>query len=336
MNAESAPAEAPDPVAESGESAPAEVEASPPGPQTVGGLLREAREAKGLVLVDVAKALKLSVHQVEAIEAEDWTRLPRTIVRGFIRNYARLVEVDAGRLMVLLDREQQPQVAELEMPASTNVSVPQEGHIARRDYVGAFSGLFVLALAVLAYFFLPADAWQNGVAAVKGLLASSSAASRPESRAESRPEAAEKADEVKRETLVPPSTTVAGTSAASEAPSARPAPTEAAPAPAAPAPSAAPTTAAPAPAATSADAGKGRSGVLDFAFEQASWVEVRDRSGNVIFSQLNPPGSRQSVDGKPPFSVVVGNAGQVTLNYKGKPIDLSKRSKDDVARVIVE
>jgi cytoskeleton protein RodZ len=66
-------------------------------------------------------------------------------------------------------------------------------------------------------------------------------------------------------------------------------------------------------------------------------VEVRDRSGQIIFSQLCPPGSEREIEGQPPFALVVGNASHVTLRYKGKPIDLlSKRSKEDVARVTVE
>jgi cytoskeleton protein RodZ len=76
--------------------------------------------------------------------------------------------------------------------------------------------------------------------------------------------------------------------------------------------------------------------VLKFAFAQPSWVEVRDRDGRVIFSQKNAAGSEREVEGQPPFSVVIGNAAHVTLQYKGVAVDLSKRSKDDVARVTVE
>ena len=37
-------------------------------------------------------------------------------------------------------------------------------------------------------------------------------------------------------------------------------------------------------------------------FEQESWVEIKDRNGNTIFGQLNPAGSRRSVSGEPPLS----------------------------------
>jgi histidyl-tRNA synthetase len=43
----------------------------------------------------VAQQLKLSPRQVRALETDDFTRLPgRTFVRGFVRNYARLVALD--------------------------------------------------------------------------------------------------------------------------------------------------------------------------------------------------------------------------------------------------
>ena len=52
--------------------------------------------------------------------------------------------------------------------------------------------------------------------------------------------------------------------------------------------------------------------------------------------QDNAAGSEREVEGQPPFSVVIGNSKHVTLQYKGTAVDLSKRSKDDVARVTVE
>ena len=45
--------------------------------------------------------------------------------------------------------------------------------------------------------------------------------------------------------------------------------------------------------------------VLRFAFTQPSWVEVRDKSGNIVFSQLNPGGTQKEVEGTPPFAVVM-------------------------------
>ena len=76
---------------------------------------------------------------------------------------------------------------------------------------------------------------------------------------------------------------------------------------------------------------------LKFGFDPPSWVEVRDRSGQVIFSQFCSAGSQREIEGQPPFALVVGNSSHVTLLYNGKAVDLSKhRSKDDVARLTLE
>ena len=70
---------------------------------SVGAALRAAREAAGLSADAVAQQLKLHPRQVRAIEEDDYGRLPgRTFVRGFVRNYARLVNLDADAIVAAL------------------------------------------------------------------------------------------------------------------------------------------------------------------------------------------------------------------------------------------
>ena len=57
-----------------------------------GETLREAREARGLSIAEVALELKISRQAVEHIEAGRFDRLPGdTFTRGYIRSYARLM-----------------------------------------------------------------------------------------------------------------------------------------------------------------------------------------------------------------------------------------------------
>jgi cytoskeleton protein RodZ len=72
------------------------------------------------------------------------------------------------------------------------------------------------------------------------------------------------------------------------------------------------------------------------AFDQESWVEIRDRNERIIFSQLNRPGTQQFVNGVPPFSIVVGNAQGVRMTYAEKPVDLAPHTRTDVARLILQ
>jgi cytoskeleton protein RodZ len=70
-----------------------------PGP-SAGAQLRALREAAQMSADDVAQQLKLSRRQVLAIENDELDTLPGpTFVRGFIRNYARLMRVDPEPLL---------------------------------------------------------------------------------------------------------------------------------------------------------------------------------------------------------------------------------------------
>lgn len=60
-----------------------------------GGTLRSARERKGISLRHIANATKISVGALEALERNDFSRLPGGIFsRSFVRNYALEVGLD--------------------------------------------------------------------------------------------------------------------------------------------------------------------------------------------------------------------------------------------------
>src|ERR1700704_2075713 len=66
-----------------------------------GKLLGAAREEQNLSVAEAARQLRLSVHQVEALEAGEFHKLPGPVfVRGFIRNYARLLKLDPEQLAI--------------------------------------------------------------------------------------------------------------------------------------------------------------------------------------------------------------------------------------------
>lgn len=68
-----------------------------------GMLLRRARERAGLSIDAVAQQLKLAPRQVTALEDGDFGALPgRTFVRGFVRNYARLLRLDPDATVAAL------------------------------------------------------------------------------------------------------------------------------------------------------------------------------------------------------------------------------------------
>lgn len=60
-----------------------------------GGRLREARQAAGLSVPEVASRLRMPVHVVEALEEGRWQVIGASVfVRGQLRSYARLLGID--------------------------------------------------------------------------------------------------------------------------------------------------------------------------------------------------------------------------------------------------
>lgn len=69
--------------------------------------------------------------------------------------------------------------------------------------------------------------------------------------------------------------------------------------------------------------------------EGEAWIEIKDSADRMLVSSLNPPGSERVVRGKPPYSLVIGNASNVRVLYDDKPIDLAPHTKADVARLTI-
>ncbi|WP_300339257.1 helix-turn-helix domain-containing protein [Accumulibacter sp.] len=281
---------------------------------TVGQQLRAAREARGISVADAAQSLKLGPRQVAALESEDWSSLPgNTMIRGFVRNYARLLNLDGDALMRGLDAEQMQRTLQLEVSAGTSASLPQAGRRAeRRDYLAIFGGLLLLLLAVLAYLFVPPGFWDEKLAALTGSSNLPAPAAPPVVAA-------------------PPA-----------------APIETQPVLAPPGPSAAAAPANPAGAVVQSPGGQSQGAAtidtppaavgdtLRLRFAEAAWIEVLDGRGEVLSTGFKPAGSQQDITGQPPFSLVLGNARHVTVEYKGKTIDLESHTSKGVARLTVK
>ncbi|MGD9951761.1 MAG: helix-turn-helix domain-containing protein [Burkholderiales bacterium] len=75
--------------------------------EPVGSLLARAREAAGLSQEDAARNLKFATRQLNALERGEWGRLPGgAAVRSMVRNYARLLELDAEALVARVGQGQ--------------------------------------------------------------------------------------------------------------------------------------------------------------------------------------------------------------------------------------
>jgi cytoskeleton protein RodZ len=271
---------------------PAPVPAIAPGAE-----LAHLREKRGMSIGEIANRLKFAPRQLEALEADDYARLPgTTFVRGMIRSYAKFLETDP---QPLLDAFARTHVAEpVPEPAFARpVPFPDGRTRSTRIYL-ALSAVLVMAVAMVVYEWLFGE---------------------PETAA---PAAAEKpVAQPQVPAPAPQQPAVADEAPASAATSA---PAEEAPKPESPSPASA-------AAGVAADGSK-----ISLAFEQQSWVEVRDRRNRVLTSQLNPAGTQLEVQGDPPYSVVIGNASHVRMSYRGAPFDLRPHIKVEVARFTLD
>jgi len=267
---------------------------------TVGGKLRAAREAAGLAVADIAQSLKFTPRQIELLEADDYAGLPgTTVVRGFIRSYAKLLKIDADALLHMLD-EASPS-APLEVRPPDNMGVASQPGMMRQL---SFSATVVIVL-VMAGILL--GLWHFlGPSSLRFIL--------PQTR------------EAPSEPPVQPLRTLP----LGSGPSA-PAPELAAPA----APSA-PASADAAPV-NPANLRTGDTGaVLNFVFTGRAWLEVTDAAKQRLHTGENPAGSQLQLTGRPPFNLVIGNPGKVTLTYGERVIDLKPHIRADVARLTLE
>lgn len=314
-----------------------------PEPQfvAVGESLRSAREAQGMSVPEVASSLKLNPRQIEALESGRFDLLPGlAFTRGFLRNYARLLRLDPAPLLQGLESPEHAVVVELAPASNAHGDMPRSGGARFRRSVlpGVLAALGLLAVVVVGWYYdnqrrKPVDDLVAGLP---------SAANAPQDSAPapaSAPLSAQApAPVAPAESLAP----AAPSSATANAPAAAaPAPVGAGvsvvPTPVVLDSSSTPAKAAP-PSLTEAPATPAAAGTerLVFEFEKDAWVEVKDKDGKILFSQMGKAGSTRELDGKPPFNLVVGNASFVKLQRNGKPVDLVGATKLTVARLRLE
>lgn len=93
----------------------------------IGEQLRKAREAKGLSISDIEKATKIQSRYLEAIENNDFDKLPGDFyVRAFIRQYAQIVGLDGRELLSQYQGEVANEVSQPE--ESPAQEVHEEAH----------------------------------------------------------------------------------------------------------------------------------------------------------------------------------------------------------------
>jgi len=272
-------------------------------PAAAGARLKWERERAGLTVNDVAARLRLHPAQVRAIEDEAFKALPEAAyVRGFVRSYARILDVPAEPLLADLA----PKLG----PASTEVI---ERMTRERDYSPVraaaheqASRRIVLWGAVLLLVALGFVGWYASRASGNAAAGVAPAPAKPA------PQAAVVATPVSAPAtpaaVIAEAVPATETAAAAVPPAAEPVPTlEPIPPPP----------------------------LLKLRFTGTSWTEVKDAEGKLLHSQHNAAGDEIVIEGTPPFYVVLGDSNKATVEVRGEIHDLTPHTRQNVARFTV-
>ena len=308
-----------------------------------GRLLHQARLDLRLAPEDVAQILHLSSKQIIALETDDFQSLPApTYVRGYLRGYAQLLGLAPEKVIEAYNS--------LTIPAKPILppqSAPPQVTSSDNRIKAASLGVAAVVLGLVYLWWqsndqsleqtgeLPAVTGQASVdvspsptiaadtsssVAPAGLLATSGgeAVSPPGAGVTPAPNAVAPA------TVPAGQTTISGMTA-------NVAPVEATK----------PASVAPAPAdhvttqrtrrAVDIPPGVPRARMVLQAVEE-SWADIRDARDNRLLYENVPAGRRISIEGVAPFSVFLGNADGVRVEFNGRNYDVSRHKRGQVAR----
>lgn len=318
--------------------------------ESPGRRLRVLRQSKGWEIERVATQLHLRPRLVEAMEQDRYDELPGPVfVMGYLRNYARLLGLDAEPLIGAY-RAAHPNLDPiLEAPPRRPTASPRReigsGHILVRL---VSLGLLVAVAGLLVLW------WQNrpeplpepslgldspGLPLLSndgdlgsGLTLDESPAPETAPYPVATDAQSESATPMEAPAIGPGSAPAATASTVLDLPSG-PAATSRAESATAPVPrieAQAQETSSPAGAAIP-PAQAIRPGVT-LRFTGTSWIDVRDSAGKVILTGEMRKGDQRDVDGDPPLSFVIGNAAAAVIRVGDRTIDLSTRGRGGVAR----
>ena len=345
-----------------------------PGP---GERLRAARLSMNYDLAKIASELHLTTAVVQALEADDYDGVgARVFVRGYLRNYARIVGMPAESVLRQFD-EKWPDEGLRNSMLKASPRLPADGGPGR-GLAGAMTWLLLLGVVVLFLMW-----WRGYLDELVPAQTMSETAVEEDATAEPA------LDESAGETLLldqdpvladgslrlpSPGASVEGESGAEPPPSTasvvddmpgassalalNPAPTPestevAEAADAEPLNEAqvralesliGPTVASTAPAVVPTPAIEipvdaaaiDDSKRIVMTFSAPCWVDVRDNTREFKLFGEMPNGATKVLGGEPPYKIVIGNSRAVTITINGEPFDLTPYAKGNVARFTLD
>lgn len=287
--------------------------------------IRQAREAQGISLGDMAMRSRLSIQQLRAIESEDIEALPDAVyVRAFLRGIAQVLELDA----TLLVNDYVTRFCGGKGPATT--ATPAHGTCTEcvineekphRGLKRLIAFLLILLMGAGGWYVYN-DFFTNRTTTVPPV----SLDEKVETVEATTPAQAEASVDASSEQTanapepVVEKTEVAAPEVTAEAEREKVEPVEEA--------------AKPVEATPEAPKAERPAHILSLGFEAKAdcWVQVKNPAGQVLFTGIVKAGSPLTVEAPKGSSVVIGNATAMVLKKNGQAVSLTSQAKG-VARL---
>ncbi len=269
-------------------------------PKGAGAMLRRAREAQGLHIAALAVSLKVPVRKLEALEADRYDLLPDVVfVRALTLSVCRTLKLDSQAVMAALPQRRSPSIKTDDEGLNTTLQSPANlsGLTLHRVLNPVGLAIIAMLLIIVAIAFWPVQIQQTA-ADVAVAEAGTSAASGVDQGSEASVMSSEPVkltDSPALSATADPKLVVAS--------------------------EVQPLTV---PAATDA--------LLVIRAMGESWIEVTDARNVSQLRKVTGKGEVLTVDAVPPLTVVVGRADMISATARGKVLDLTAISKNNVAR----
>jgi cytoskeleton protein RodZ len=293
--------------------------------QSAGAVIKAARLSSGITIEQLSGILKVSPKKIQALEDNRWTDLGDAVfVRALASSVAKNLKLDQTALLAKLPAAAHTPKFDEELlagPSSKGISFEETS---KKKY---FYLIFLfLALAVVLFFvpdrYLSKETWTQLTASdpnhAQGNPIDSTTANTPVVVVEKtatlpthdRPNPTEDVSPASPTTSVPTFSAATAETTTNTKPESPPPSTE----------------------KTEKNPPLVSGDTVILSATEASWIEVRDAQGQLKIQKLLTKGETVGLSGGLPYSVVIGRSDLVSVQFQGKPFDMTPYAKNNVAR----
>lgn len=317
--------------------------------QGAGAFLKEQRERLGLSISDVATKLKMVEQNILNIEADNYVDIPMTFYKGYLKNYAHLLELDDSVVMEKFAQFAKEKGLE-DQPKTPYKRISMEVKPEKQygKVIGKIFGFIILALFIYSVYFLlfekgywnkfmqtfdRSDTSSASIDSSEGTLDTSNSLELPLNNDAALPlnpqpsvnnanassdsdgslslNLSDDSDSALNSSNEIPLNDTGNNVVENNAGSLNPQPTLM-------------------PESSSNSAvGAG----LQITYNDKSWVKITDATGKVLAIGIKKAGHVSQLNGQAPYQLTIGDAGAVDISYQGKKVDLSSYTKGKMAKL---